>query len=158
MMKEKCTPCIVVVFAFLILGFQHAFAGFYLEGGAKKVRINVDIQNNVVLLPVRINNSFEMNFILDIGAKTTILTEPSILPFLRVKTFEKITVRGLGRGEEIEADLARDINIDMPGAKGSGINMVVMPQDVISYSGMFGKPVYGIIGYDLFGQFTVEIN
>ncbi|MEO0898163.1 MAG: PDZ domain-containing protein [Bacteroidota bacterium] len=158
-MKVSLTPFVAIsVLILALFAGPQLHAGFYLEGGVKRVRIPVEIQNNVVLLPVRVNNSFEMHFILDTGAKTTILTEPTILPFLNVKEFSEITVKGLGRGKEIKARLARDIKIAMPGAKGSGINMVVMPEDVISYSGMFGKPVYGIIGFDLFGQFTVEIN
>lgn len=132
--------------------------GFYLKGDVKKVRISVEVQNNVVLLPVRINNSFEMHFILDTGVKGTILTEPNIVPWLNLKTMDAITVKGLGKGQEIQAALARNIRISLPGVEGKGISMVVMPEDVISYSGMFGKPVYGIIGYDLFGQFAVEIN
>ncbi|MCI4666836.1 MAG: PDZ domain-containing protein [Bacteroidia bacterium] len=153
----------LILAAFLLwaLAFNQLMAktsGFFLEGDVKRVRITVDVQNNVILLPVRVNNSFEMNFILDTGVKTTILTEPSIMPFIRLDSLSDIKVKGLGRGEEINAKLARDVKISIPGAEGRGINMVVMPEDIISYSGMFGKPVYGIIGYDLFGQFAIEIN
>lgn len=133
-------------------------AGFFLKGDVKSVRINVDVKNNVILIPVRVNNSFEMNFILDTGVKATILTEPKIIPWLNLDSLSRIKVRGLGKGQEIDAGLARNIRISIPGAEGRGINMVVMPENVISYSGMFGKPVYGIIGFDIFGQFAVEIN
>lgn len=133
-------------------------SGFFLKGDVKRVRIPVDVQNNVVLIPVRINNSFEMNFILDTGVKATILTEPNIVPWLALDSLSGITVRGLGKGQEIQAALAKDLRISLPGAEGRGVNMIVMPENVISYSGMFGKPVYGIIGFDIFGQFAVEIN
>lgn len=147
-----------VAFLLLMLGWKGLMAGFYLIGDVKRVRIPVEVQNNVILLPVRINGSFEMNFILDTGVKSTILTEPVILPWLDVDTLKDINVRGLGKGEIIKASLARDISMSLPGVEGSGLNLVVMPDGLISYSGMFGKPVYGIIGYDLFGQFTIEIN
>ena len=100
----------------------------------------------------------EMNFILDTGVKTTILTEPMIASFLDLTQLERIRVRGLGEGDAIDAVLARNISMSLPGVFGAGINLVILPEAVISYSGMFGKPVYGIIGYELFGQFIVEIN
>ncbi|MDX2283080.1 MAG: aspartyl protease family protein [Bacteroidia bacterium] len=133
-------------------------AGFTLVGNAPSVRIQVEIQNNIVLVPIRINGSFEMNFILDTGVKTTILTEPLLSAFLNLDSLSRVKVRGLGEGDAIEAFLARNVSMSLPGVQGYGINMLVLPEGLISYSGMFGKPVYGIIGYELFGQFVVEIN
>lgn len=132
--------------------------GFHLEGNARAVKIPVEVQHNVVLIPVRINGSVEMNFILDTGVKTTILTEPVMTHLLSLDSVSKIKVRGLGGGEAIDAELARNVSMSLPGVHGRGINLIVLPEGIISYSGMFGKPVYGILGYELFGQFTVEVN
>ncbi|GAB4420471.1 MAG: hypothetical protein OHK0039_34080 [Bacteroidia bacterium] len=122
------------------------------------VRIPVEIQHNIILVPLRINGSFEMNFILDTGVKTTILTEPLIADFLAFDTLTTVKVRGLGEGEPIIAALASNVSISMPGIEGYGQNMLVLPEGLISYSSMFGKPVYGIIGYEVFGRFVVEID
>jgi predicted aspartyl protease len=160
-MKIEAYPKILLSALCLLLFsnfIQAKTTGFFLLNDADKVRIEVEIQNNVILLPLRINGSFVMNFILDTGVKTTILTEPAILPFINLDSMDQITVKGLGKGEAIEANLARDVGISLPGVRGRGINMVVMPDGLISYSGMFSEPVYGIIGYELFGQFIVEIN
>ncbi|MEM8897030.1 MAG: aspartyl protease family protein [Bacteroidota bacterium] len=135
-----------------------AHAGFILEGDARMVRIPVEIQNNIILIPVSINGSFEMNFILDTGVKTTILTEPMVTSFLSLDSTTKVSIRGLGEGDAIEAVLARDVNLRLPGVFGKGMPLVVLPPDLISYSGMFGKPVYGIIGHAIFNQFVVRIN
>ena len=133
-------------------------AGFSFRYNAKSVKIPVEIQNNIILIPVRINNSFEMNFILDTGVRTTILTETVISDFLSLDSLTSIRVRGLGEGGAIEAALARDISISLPGIDGTGQRLIILPEGVISYSGLFGKPVYGIIGYEVFRQFVVEIN
>lgn len=122
------------------------------------MRIPVEIQNNIILVPLRVNGSFEMNFILDTGVKTTILVEPVITPFLALDSVRKVLVRGLGDGNAIEAAMARNVAISLPGVEGRGINLLVLPEGIISYSGMFGKPVYGIIGYEIFNQFIVELN
>ena len=133
-------------------------SGFAFRYPVKSVRIPVEIQNNIVLVPLRINNSFEMNFILDTGVRTTILTETVVASFLGLDTLTTVKVRGLGEGGAIDAGLATNVSITMPGIVGTGQRLIVLPEGVISYSGLFGKPVYGIIGYEVFRQFVVEIN
>ena len=134
-------------------------AGFVLPNGRNYVKIPIEIQHNVVLIPIRVNGSFELNFILDTGAKRNILTEPLLQEFLSLDSLRKVKVRGLGGGEEIEASVASQVSISLPGGvKGVGLQMLILPKGLISYSGMFGKPVYGIMGYEIFGQFVVEIN
>lgn len=132
-------------------------SGFSLNG-RKWIKIPVEIQHNIILVPLQVNGSFEMNFILDTGVKTTILTEPLLASFLSLDSISRILVRGLGDGPPIEATLARDVQISLPGVTGPKVNMLVLPEGLISYSSMFGRPVYGIIGYEIFGRFTVEIN
>lgn len=132
--------------------------GFTFRHGVSSIKIPVEVVNNIVLLPLRINGSFEMNFILDTGVRTTILTEPMISSFLSLDSIQNVKVRGLGEGDAIDAVLARNVDMSLPGLIGKGINMIVLPQGVISYSEMFGKPVFGIIGYEIFGQFVVEID
>ncbi len=133
-------------------------SGFSLLENVKYVRIPIEIQNNLILIPIKLNGTVEVNFILDTGVKTSILTEPVIASFLSLDTLETITIRGLGEGQAIEAGLARNITMELPGIIGKGINMVILPEGLVSYSGMFGKPVYGIIGFELFRSFVVEIS
>ena len=145
---------------FMLL-FQIAYGketGFSFRQGISQIKVPIEVQNNLILIPIRINGSFEMNFILDTGVRTTILTEPVIANFLEIDSTETITVRGLGEGNAIEASLARNVSMDLPGIIGRGINMVILPQGLVSYSELFGKPVYGIIGFELFRSFVVEID
>ncbi|MEO1449512.1 MAG: aspartyl protease family protein [Bacteroidota bacterium] len=146
------------ILCFPLLLHAKAPQGFAIMHNLNEVKIPIDIQNNIILIPLRINGSFEMNFILDTGVKTTILTEPLVADFLQLDSLTRVRVRGLGEGDAIDAHLARDVSIALPGVTGSGINLLVLPKDLISYSGMFGRPVYGIIGYEIFNQFVVEIN
>lgn len=141
-----------------IQGQQLNRPGFSLPANTSSIRIPVEVQHNVIIIPIRINGSFEMDFILDTGVRSTILTEPFLTQFLRLDSISKVRVRGLGEGEDIYAILAKDLTIDLPGVHGKHMNLLVLPEDVISYSGMFGRPVYGIIGNDIFSQFVVEIN
>ncbi len=133
--------------------------GMHLQGeGKKSVRIPFKSYHNLILVPVRINNSFEMNFILDTGVNTTILTEPAIAELLGFQHTRNIRVAGLGKNGVIDAKVASNLTISLPGTMGKGMSLVVLPKDVLSFSEMFGQPVFGIIGYDVFSQFVVEIN
>lgn len=156
LMKKNLTICLCI--AFWVGNMANLHAGFSFINNVDYVKIPIEIQHNIILIPVRINESFEMNFILDTGVRTTILTEPMVAGFLSLDTLEAISVRGLGSGSIIQASLARDLSISLPGLNGHGINLIILPEGVISYSGIFGKPVYGIIGFEVFRQFVVEIN
>ncbi|MFK7926504.1 MAG: PDZ domain-containing protein [Bacteroidia bacterium] len=152
-----------LVICLLILSWpmqsQAKTAGFtFSNPNAKSVRIPIEIQHNVVLIPLKINGSFEMTFILDTGVKTTILTESVLMAFLGFDTLQPVRLRGLGEGDYIDGLLAQDVSMRLPGVVGNGINMIILPDDLISYSSLFGRPVHGIIGYEIFGQFIVEIN
>ncbi|MEL7531980.1 MAG: aspartyl protease family protein [Bacteroidota bacterium] len=155
-------PRLGLLLCLLLCGFlqsQAKTSGFtFAEPGVKSVRIPIEVQHNVVLIPLKINGSFEMTFILDTGVKTTILTETVLMAFLGLDTLQPVRLRGLGEGDFIEGLLAQNVSMRLPGVIGSGINMVVLPDDLISYSGLFGRSVHGIIGYEIFGQFIVEIN
>lgn len=125
----------------------------------KSVKIPVEIFNNLILMKVRINNSFPLYFIIDTGVKTTLLTEPIILNFINLQEMTPIKVRGLGAGDLIEADLAQDLKMELPnGIMGRNMRMIVLPEGAVSYSAMFGRPVVGILGADLFKDFIVEVN
>jgi hypothetical protein len=152
-------PGFIVVFqllASLVAGQPNA--GFFIQYEKNSVKIPVEIQHNLILIPLRINDSFEMRFILDSGVKTTILTEPVISHIINFDSVRPVRVRGLGDGESIDAVLAGDVHLSIPGATAPSSNLIIMPEGVMSYSGFFGKPVYGLIGFDLFKNFVVEIN
>ncbi|OWY22434.1 PDZ domain-containing protein [Sphingobacteriales bacterium UPWRP_1] len=125
----------------------------------KTVRIPVEIQHNLILLPIKINNRIDVNFILDTGSRTTVITEPMLLNIIGVTNRGRnIKIQGLGQGDAILARLIGGIQLNMPEVEGHNMELVVLPPDLISFSEVFGKPVYGIIGNDLFSRFIVEIN
>lgn len=132
--------------------------GFVMQKGVQSVTIPVKIAHNLVLVPLRINHSLPIDFILDTGVNSTLLTEPALGAMLGLQYAGKVGLRGLGGGTPIEADVARKVHFSLPNIEGQNMNLVVLPPDVLSFSEMFGQPVYGIIGYDLFKAFAIEIN
>ncbi len=157
--------CIVLMGLFIILvstptplSAKNQPIGFKIIGNSNSITIPIETHNNLILLPVKINNSININFILDTGARTTILTEPVLSEFMHIENTRTTLVRGLGQGKEIEAQVATGLTMSIPGIVGHNLNMLILPEGILSFSEIFGKPVYGIIGNELFKQFVVEIN
>lgn len=131
---------------------------FTMREGITSVTIQAKIIHNIVLVPVRINGSFALDFILDTGVSSTLLTEPAFASMLGLRYSGKVGLRGLGGGEPIKADIAQNVHLSLPDITAPRLNLVVLPPNVLSFSEMFGQPVYGIIGYDLFKSMVVEID
>jgi hypothetical protein len=132
--------------------------GFVMDKGVKSVIIPIKIIHNLILVPIRINNSIPVDFILDTGVSATILTEPVWADILGLRYTDKINLRGLGGGEPLQADVAHNVRCSLPNLSNNETKLVVLPPGALSFSEMFGQSVYGIIGYDLFRAFTIEIN
>lgn len=132
--------------------------GFEFDRDRRRIRVPVKISQNLIVVPVSINGSAPLNFILDTGIRTTILTEPLMAEMLGLGFDESIFVFGLGGEGIVEATRSRDVTIQIRGVTGKNMNLIILPEDVLSFSEMMGFPVHGIIGYDFFKNFPVEIN
>ncbi len=132
--------------------------GFRFDRDRRSVTIPIKVRNNLAVMPVLINDMGPFYFILDTGVKTTILTEPMVTHLLDLDIEDTILLFGLGGAGIVEALLARDVTISMPGITGTNKNLIVIPEDLLSFSEVFGFPVYGIIGYDFFKHFPMRIN
>jgi hypothetical protein len=131
---------------------------FSFDTQKRSVTIPVHISQNLIILPVRINNSPPLNFILDSGVNTTILTEPLLAQLLNIEPERSAFIMGLGGKGVIEAAMAGGINISLPGISGKNLNMIILPEGVLSFSQFFGFPVHGILGHDFFREFPIRIN
>jgi len=132
--------------------------GFEFNTNRRSIAIPANISNNLVVIPVRINDSPPLNFILDTGVNTTILVEPMIARVFEFPIDELVYVLGLGNEGIIEAGMAKGLTFSMRGITGENMNLIVIPDGILSFSEFFGFPVHGIIGNDLFQRFPVRIN
>ena len=133
-------------------------SGFRFDRDRSSVTIPIQVRNNLAVTPVLINDMGPFYFILDTGVKTTILTEPVITHLLDLDIEETILLFGLGGAGVVEALLAENVTISLSGITGHNKNLIVIPEDLLSFSEVFGFPVYGIIGYDFFKNFPMRIN
>lgn len=150
------------MFLFLVLLIiQSAVAqdfGFGFTNRRRAVIIPFEWQSNLIVVPVSINNSDTLNFILDTGISMNMITDPDVARDLNLKYVRKVNVLGVGQGSALEARVSVGNRIRLPGVKAEGQNVVVLSEDMLQLSSYVGMPVHGIFGFELFRNFVVKID
>jgi predicted aspartyl protease len=137
---------------------QQPILGFSLPPNTNKVEIPIEIHNNLVVVPVILNNSLPLKFIVDTGVRTAILTEKIYSDILNLSYTRKYTISGPGGLKLVDAYLTNNVTFDMPGVHGQGHSMLVLGQDYLELKNSMGTEVHGILGYELFSRFVITID
>ncbi len=133
--------------------------GFYFKNPKKKaIKIPFKVVNNLIIIPLTVNGSDTMNFILDSGVRTTLITELWEDEIVDLKYASKIRIQGLGSEKNMEAYRSSGNEIRMKGVIGSGQNINVLLENKFNLSTKLGMRVHGLIGYEVFKSFIVYIN
>ena len=150
-----------LVFSFFFLGvinLQGQHLGFMLTNGKKRVQIPIEVYNNLVVVPVVLNGALPLKFILDTGVRTSILTQKTFSDILNLQYTRKYSISGPGGDKLVDAYVTNNVSIDLPGVSGKGHAMLVLAEDYLELRNYLGTDVHGILGYELFSRFIVEID
>src|SRR5882724_3069862 len=115
--------------------------GFAITEGRSKVKIPIEVYNNLIIVPVVLNGKLPLKFILDTGVRTTILTEKAFSDFLHLSYARKYTIAGPGGVKFIDAYITNNVTIDIPGVHGEGHAMLVLDQDYLELRNYLGTDV-----------------
>jgi len=132
--------------------------GFSLADGKKKVEIPIEINNNLIVIPVILNGMLPLKFILDTGVRTTILTEKSFTDILNLPYSRMYTISGPGGVKLVDAYVTNNVSLELPGIHGEGHAMLVLAEDYLQLRNYLGTDVHGILGYELFSRFIIKID
>jgi hypothetical protein len=152
---------LVVLFLILLaesLWAQNSQNFHFTYANRKSLRIPFELHSNLIVVPLHINGSDTLNFILDSGISMTLLTDPKIAKALGLKYVRKVQITGVGEGESLEALVAINNKINLNGIEASGQSIVALSEDVLHLSNYVGMPIHGIFGFDLFRHFVVRID
>lgn len=160
----KCCTRILIFFVLTFsLVYHQAKAqgkiGFTMPEGKRSVEIPFEEYSNLIVITIVVNGFLPLKFVLDTGAESVILTQKIYGDLLRLSYVRDITVRGAGIVDSLQAYVATNVSMSLGGEiKGEGLNILVLKEDYIRLSETLGEEVNGIIGYDIFSRFVVEIN
>lgn len=151
-MKKYVTGCLVLLLSLPTVAMD------WLGNKAELAQVDIKLVNNLIIVPVRLNGSKPLNFILDTGVRNLIITElfqDDLLSFNYAKTTK---LNGLGDGEPVEAFYSPSNVVSVKGVLMPNVDVYVLKEDVFSLSKNLGLKVNGIIGYDFFKNHIVEID
>ena len=137
-----------------ILGVSQSYE---LPHGQKYQKIKFQLINNLIIVPVEVNGS-KLSFVLDSGVNKPILFNLTDQDSLQINNVSEITIRGLGEGEPIKALSSNGNTFQLKNIKNKDQLLYVILDRSLNFSTSLGIPVHGIIGYDLFRDFVVDIN
>lgn len=132
--------------------------GFSLAEGRTRVQIPIEVHNNLVVVPVVLNGALPLKFILDTGVRTTILTQKTFTDILNLTYARKYTISGPGGIKVVDAYVTNNVSLELPGVQGRGHAMLVLAEDYLELRNYLGTDVHGILGYELFSRFIVQID
>jgi PDZ domain-containing protein/aspartyl protease len=132
--------------------------GFVLPEGEDKVSIPFEVYNNLIVLDIVLNHTLPLKFVLDTGIRTTVLTEKTLTDLLNVTYSRKITIPGAGGIKLVDAFVVNDVTINIGNIQGQGHALLVLETDLLKLKNYLGVNVHGVLGYELFSRFVVDIN
>lgn len=121
-------------------------------------KVRFKLIDNLIILPVKING-IELSFVLDTGVSKPILFNlVNLADSLKINHVETIYLQGLGGGQPIEALKSQKNLFRIGNTINVNQDLFVILDETINFTPRLGVPVHGIIGYDIFKDFVVEIN
>jgi hypothetical protein len=139
---------------------QYTYRGFHIvDEKTRRVEIPFELHSNLVVVPVKVNNGEELKFILDTGVRTAILTNDIYVDSIPRPNDRVISLMGAGKQGQVSAFVSNNIAFSLPeGVEARGNAMLVLKEDYLQLDNHLGVRIHGIMGYELFSRFVVEID
>lgn len=141
----------------LVLPIYGVAQGYSFPENQKVEKIRFELINNLIVIPIDVNGT-QLSFVLDSGVSTPILFNLANQDSLELKNVSEITINGLGEGEPISALSSQGNYFKLGNVRNFSQKLYVVLDAGINFSPSLGVPIHGIIGYDLFRNFIVDIN
>jgi hypothetical protein len=131
---------------------------YFTNPRQKNLELPFRMVNNLIVIPIQINGSDTLRFILDTGLNTSIICELSTGETLNLNYAREIQLQGLGIGEPIMAIHTFGNEINVSGIQGINQDYFVLMENFFHLSNKLGTTIHGILSFFVFNAFIVEIN
>jgi len=131
---------------------------YFTNTRQKSLELPFKLVNNLIIIPIQINGSDTLRFILDTGLNTSIICEVSTGKTLNLNYAREIQLQGLGIGDPLNAIHTFGNNIDVSGIYGINQDYFVLMENIFHLSNKLGTPIHGILSFSIFNAFIVDIN
>ena len=144
---------------FFLFAFSTAYGqnGFQWESEKDKIVIPFTFVDNLIIIPVEINNS-KLNMLLDSGSEPSLIFSFPENDSIHLFNTKKIKISGMGNEEMAEGIYSEDNVANVSGYKDKDFNLLVILDEGLNFSSRIGIPVNGILGYSFFKNNVIEID
>lgn len=143
----------------LLISISVSGQDFFINEGKHKFNMNFMDIGNLIVVPLSINGSVPLNFVIDTGSQYTIITNLEAINYFRLNKGKQISIAGLGNdGKKLQAYLSKNNSLQLGQAVSNSTDIVLLFEQDFDLSTRFGVPIYGIIGYDILKDFVIEVN
>lgn len=112
-----------------------------------------------IVVKVRINSSSALRLILDSGVRNTIITELLPEDSAKLNLLEIKQLQGLGQGKTLNAGVSRSNEIQLNrNFILRNKTILLLNEDLFNLSNQTGTKINGLLGYDFFSDYIVEID
>jgi hypothetical protein len=130
-------------------------AGFSLPDSVQEMTLKYKVVRGLIVLPVTLNDSINVNLILDTGCRNLILFGKKFKRLFRINNGRPVEFSGLGSGRPLTGVLSLGNKASIHHVLGEQIPVVIV-SDANLFDGY--HQVHGVIGYDIFLKFEIELN
>jgi predicted aspartyl protease len=115
--------------------------------------------DNHIILPVRVNGSEPLNFVLDSGAAATVIIDSRATRALQLEMHGELPVSGVGTGPDPVAHIVPETDLAVGEVSLEGSSVIFLPLDSIPFFNDLDHVYFdGVIGAPFFTRFVVEID
>lgn len=146
-----------IVYLMVLVPFLTSGQRFLLPQGKKAEKVRFQLVNNLMVIPVEVNGT-KLHFLLDSGVSQPILFNISAEDSLQINNVTEMTIRGVGHGEPIQALSSTGNTFKINEVTNVDQRLYVVMDKGINLSPSLGVTIHGIMGYELFRDFVVDIS
>jgi len=137
---------------------QEFSLGFEMINGRDRAYIPFERYNNLIVIQVLLNKTIPLKFVLDTGVRTALLTDKTFADVLNISYDRKVKMVGADGVAIVTAYVANDISLELPGIVSRSQSILILEEDYLKLSNTLGTDIHGILGFDLFSRFVVQID
>ena len=115
--------------------------------------------DNHIILPVSVNGSAPLDFVLDSGAAATVIMDSRATRALHLQMAGELSVSGTGTGPHPTARIVPGVSTTVGGLSLDGQAAIFLPLDAVPFFNELDDVYFdGVIGAPFFERFTIEID
>jgi hypothetical protein len=132
-----------------------AAGGYQFLEGVTRTAIKFDLYKDLIVIPAKINDTLKVRLILDTGTRSMLLYGKRFAGLQNLSGNKHVKVAGWGSPNGVDAAVSFPNTIRIGHIRGEALAIAVVPTRKLFDD---NQKIDGIVGYELFVKFVVEID